>query len=354
MSLLLTSAPPLLGLGFMVFSYRRKKNFLETPIALRVRDSQRYGERLSTLTLESEDGAALPEWTPGSHIVVNVDAPQGTYRRAYSLLGGDTKTWKIAVAAHPKGKVSLPLANSPHSDTVVYAQPPRGRFFKLEQSAMNRVCLIGAGVGVAPLIPMAKQALEQGQQVMLIHTARQAAELIESQALQDLAAHNPKFEYLTVVTRYRQACGTSKTGRIDSHWLRQIGLAHYAGDIYLCGSESFVTEMNTLMHQIGCQGRIIQESFAGNTQHIPFQITVGDKQFTQGHAPTLLAACEENGVLPFAECRTGHCLNCRATLKSGCVTPLSEPKNTPQIPANQILLCACVPASNIELDVSPS
>jgi len=93
MSLWYAALAAMLGAGWMAVRYQRKKRFLATPIALRLRDWKHYGERYTTLTLESCSGKALPSWTPGSHIVVHVDGPHGPYRRAYSLMGGDGSGW---------------------------------------------------------------------------------------------------------------------------------------------------------------------------------------------------------------------------------------------------------------------
>lgn len=349
MIVLLTSVLTL-GMVYIGYAYKRKKNFLETPIPLNVREVRHYGERYVSLTLQRPDRSKLPPWTPGSHIVVNMDAPAGKYRRAYSIIDGDTHSWEIVVAIKPGGRVSNDL-NALEVGQLIYAQPPRGRFFKLQTSTALQVCFIGAGAGISPLIPMARQALAQGYQVLLIHSARYTKELIKAEELQALANLNPDFRYAPVVTGEPSKIPQIYEKRIDLNALQEWGLAQFTGEIYLCGSSIFVDEQTTHLRQLGCQGKIFREAFTSNCDTSSAQIQVESRRFTQGHSATLLAACEENGVLPFAECRTGHCLNCRATLCSGEVRYLSPPQNQAPLRANEILPCICIPASDIVLNI---
>lgn len=349
MSILISSGL-ILGMVYFGYAYKRKKNFLETPIPLSVREVRHYGERYVSLTLQRPDRSRLPTWTPGSHLVVNMDALVGKYRRAYSIIDGDTTSWEIVVATQPGGRVSNNLSTL-EVGQLIYAQPPRGRFFKLQTSTERKICLIGAGAGIAPLVPMGRQALAQGYQVTLIHSARYASELIKAEELRALADRNSNFRYIAVVTGETCKMPQIHEGRINQSALQGWGLAHFTGEIYLCGSSVFVDEQATHLRQLGCQGKVFKEAFTGYGGNSSTQIQVGGRRFAQGHSATLLAACEENGVLPFAECRTGHCLNCRATLRSGEVSYLSPPQNQGTLRANEVLPCICVPTSDVVLDI---
>lgn len=346
--MVITAIGLLLGLVYFGYAYRRKKSFLESPLPLTVREVCHYGERHVSLTLQRPDRSQLPPWTPGSHLVVNMEAPSGKYRRAYSIVDGDKDFWEIIIAAQPGGIVSNRL-HELAVGALIHVQPPRGRFFKLQRSKTRQVCLIGAGAGVSPLIPMARQALHQGYHVSLIHSVRYERELIKADELHTLADLNPNFRYTPVVTG--KICETlqASEGRINPSALQRWGLGHFTGEIYLCGSSDFVEQQASNLRQIGCQGKIIKEAFTGSRGKILAKIQVGSRHFAQGHSATLLAACEENGVLPFAECRTGHCLNCRATLQSGEVSYLSSSENRPRLRENEILPCICIPKSDIVL-----
>lgn len=326
---------------------RWKKRYLETPLPLQIQSSRPYGERLFSITLQHRDGCRLPRGTSGSHIVITVAHPGGVARRAYSLMGSTPHAYEIAVAMQPGGKVSGHLAHHLQPGTRVDALPPRGRFFKLHKTPQKAVCLMGAGVGISPLIPMAQDALRLGYTVHLLHAARHVDELIAFERLQSLAAAEPRLHYLPVVSRTAALAAPYCSGRIDTALLQHLGLRGYAGDVYVCGATGFTRAMVACTQALGCRGQVFEESFSGNDAYLPFQVTIGELSFPFGREPTLLAACEAHGVLPFAECRTGHCLNCRAQLTSGTVrwlTPSARP-----LPQGTILTCCCVPGSDVTL-----
>ncbi len=353
MTFFLLASMPLLAFGLLVASYRRKKRFLETPLPLKVVAWRHYGDRFTAITLEDAAGRTLPAWTPGSHIVIEVAGAQGKHRRAYSLMGGEGGRYRIVVARQPGGKVSGHLHDHLEIGQAVYALPPRGRFFKLERSPHDHVCLIGGGVGIAPLIPMARQALQLGREVRLIHAVRTSSELVEWAELQALSEREPGFTYIGVVSREAVVGPGLLHGRLDAALLARCGIAAYAGDVYVCGGDGFVQDVLAHVRHNGCSGTLFHESFTGNAEDLPHRIAVDGKAFVQGHAPTLLAACEANGVQQFAECRTGHCLNCRATLKHGKVKWLVQNARV-ALPPDTVLTCACVPDSDIELELQPS
>ncbi|MBN9336040.1 2Fe-2S iron-sulfur cluster-binding protein [Devosia sp.] len=339
-----------LAFGLLVVSYKRKKRYLETPLRLQVRSWQRYGDAYIGLALEGQRGEQLPTWSAGSHIVLEIPGANGLSRRAYSLIGGGDRCYEIVMARKFRGKVSEPVLSDLQVGQPILALPPRGRFFKLAKNPAKMICLIGGGVGLAPLVPMVKEALAKGSSVQLIHAARYEAELIKSGELESLAQLNSRFIYTPILSQEPDPLPGRLRGRLTADILRTRGVQQFDGDVYLCGSTDFVRDITRMVRGNGCRGTIHAEAFAGNSDNLPFTIEAGGKKFRQGHAPTLLAALEENGILPFAECRTGQCLNCRVKVRSGRVTPLVAMERGP-LPDGAVLACACVAASDITLDV---
>ena len=57
--------------------------------------------------LRRRDGAALPDWRPGSHVVLRFSSADGDlFEKHYSLIGmpGLTETYRIAVQREENGK----------------------------------------------------------------------------------------------------------------------------------------------------------------------------------------------------------------------------------------------------------
>ncbi len=72
--------------------------------------------------------------------------------------------------------------------------------------------------------------------------------------------------------------------------------------------------------------------------------------FTEQHE-SLLQALESKKVTIFSECRNGFCGGCKTRVLSGSVSYLTEP--LAHLEANECLPCCCIPAEDLELDLSP-
>ncbi len=71
-------------------------------ITLAVTHRRRLADNIIQLTLAASDGGRVPDWTPGSHIVL--DLPAGP--RCYSLCGDrwDAYTYSLAVQRDPSSR----------------------------------------------------------------------------------------------------------------------------------------------------------------------------------------------------------------------------------------------------------
>ncbi|MCH1930932.1 class I ribonucleotide reductase maintenance protein YfaE [Shewanella sp. A25] len=66
---------------------------------------------------------------------------------------------------------------------------------------------------------------------------------------------------------------------------------------------------------------------------------------------SLLQALESKKVTIFSECRNGFCGCCKTRVLSGSVSYLTDP--LAHLEANECLPCCCIPAEDLELDLSP-
>lgn len=120
------------------------------------------------LRFESEDGAALPEWHPGSHLDFHL--PSGL-RRQYSLCGdpSDRHGYSIAVRRIPDGgggSVEMHALEPGYSVTV---RGPRNGFpFVGEGSAL----FVAGGIGITPILAMVRAARELGMDWQFVYSGR--------------------------------------------------------------------------------------------------------------------------------------------------------------------------------------
>jgi ferredoxin-NADP reductase len=112
------------------------------------------------LTLADAEGGLLPEWTPGSHI--DVQLPSGR-RRQYSLCGspGRRTDYRIAVrriADGGGGSIEMHEAFEV-GDPLVFEGPRNA--FHLGSDEHDLLFVIG-GIGVTPILPMMRAAAQRG------------------------------------------------------------------------------------------------------------------------------------------------------------------------------------------------
>ena len=129
-------------------------------------------EGVVSLLLGAPDGSPLPPWQPGAHL--DLTLPSGL-RRQYSLCGdpADRRAYRIAVRRLPSGGGgSVEVHDALPTGTRLTVSTPRNAFpFAADRS----VLLLAGGIGITPLLPMAREAARRGLDWRLVHTGRSRA-----------------------------------------------------------------------------------------------------------------------------------------------------------------------------------
>jgi ferredoxin-NADP reductase len=114
-----------------------------------VADRRQEASDVVSLTLRSPDGRPLPTWEPGAHIDL---ALANGLERQYSLCGGDTYSWRIAVLREPDGRGGSEFVHTAlQRGARVRGRGPRNQF-PLEAAPSYR--FIAGGIGITPILPM--------------------------------------------------------------------------------------------------------------------------------------------------------------------------------------------------------
>src|SRR5258707_5463177 len=136
--------------------------------------------------LQSLDGEALPPFEPGAHLLVRT--PAGLLRR-YSLCSApsDRTRYQIAVKHETAGGGgSTSMIEDLRTGDVLSASPPPN-YFPLEPAA-KRSLLVAGGIGITPILAMARHLSERGAPFDLTYCVRSA----EAAAFVDVLAQ-PEF-----------------------------------------------------------------------------------------------------------------------------------------------------------------
>ncbi len=272
----------------------------------------------------------------------------------------------------PQGLMSNYLHQTLAVGDVLQAKSPRGDF-SFDASETRPAVLLSAGIGITPMLSMARHALDEGvrtrspRQLTLISTARDQQQRGFVSELDNIASeskgHICNFWAMTQPDREAQpGRDFHHRGRISAELLQAVlPLDDY--DFYLCGPGAFMQAMYDMVRALGVKdGRIFAESFgpaslvresdpsttvfrpqAAASEAIVEFVDAGVEQAWSASDGNLLAFAEAHGLSPEFGCRSGQCGACKVPLVSGRVSYQNEPSAA--VADNEVLLCCAVPGA---------
>lgn len=235
--------------------------FMPLRVARKVRESA----SVVSLYLEAGDGGELPEFQPGQYISValHVDALGLRQARQYSLTTGSTRQgWRIGVKREPDGSVSGLLHDQVEVGDFVEVSLPCGDFV-LDEHADEPLVLIGAGIGITPLLSMLHSSLERWPQrpVTLLYATTDGDHHPMKEEVESLAA-----QHAGVVAHvcYEAPLGSDMRGR-DYHTHGRLDLAALDstslpanGRYYVCGPDAFMQQQRDALRARGIAPERVQ------------------------------------------------------------------------------------------------
>ncbi|MFJ1751422.1 PDR/VanB family oxidoreductase [Kitasatospora sp. NPDC088134] len=174
---------PALGRPGLRRSPRRPEARGVPPLFLVVAAHRVVAEDVVELRLTDPSGGMLPEWQPGARVQVTL--PSGRERH-YSLCGdpADRHGYRIAVRrVEGGGGGSVEVHDELHVGMRLRVRRPRNGFAFCGE---EKVLFLAGGIGVTPLLPMARAAQHAGVDWRLVHTGRSAASLPFTDELKSL------------------------------------------------------------------------------------------------------------------------------------------------------------------------
>ncbi|MCL6468441.1 MAG: ferredoxin reductase, partial [Ralstonia sp.] len=147
---------------------------MNSPLNLRVHAMRYEAQGIVSVELRDVDGKTLPEYAPGAHIELHLG---NGLVRSYSLCGAPEVRDRYVVGV-------LLDRNSRGGSRYVHEQlrvgstlkigGPRNHF-ELDETAPHTV-LVAGGIGVTPIVCMARRLAEQGKAFSMLYCARSRAE----------------------------------------------------------------------------------------------------------------------------------------------------------------------------------
>ncbi|MBX7431434.1 PDR/VanB family oxidoreductase [Mycobacterium sp. Y57] len=258
------------------------------------------------------DGAPLPSFTPGSHIVVECG---GTERRAnaYSLTGDGIApaAYVISVLRCPPESGGSGGSQWIHDELAVgdsvVTRPPRSAFAPVLRA--RRHLLVAAGIGITPMVSHLRSARLWGRDARLIYIHRPGRGAYLDQ-IGELADHT------SIHTRRAEFTDELMAALADQP---------FGSHLYVCGPASFIESVTAAAAGFGWPAsRVHIEHFgsAALDPGEPFDVHIAStgEEFTVESGVSLLEALESRGYDIANLCRQGVCGECRIPVARGAIT----------------------------------
>jgi tetrachlorobenzoquinone reductase len=144
----------------------------ERTMSLRVERIERAADKIHLLTLVDPAGAVLPPWEAGAHLELQLPS---LLIRQYSLCGdaGDRHSYTVAVLRVDDGRGgSIEIHDTALVGRTLAVRGPINRFTLVQAPSY---LLLAGGIGVTPIVAMARELHARGASWQMVYGARSAA-----------------------------------------------------------------------------------------------------------------------------------------------------------------------------------
>nr|CDQ37554.1 Nitric oxide dioxygenase [Virgibacillus halodenitrificans] len=171
---------------------------------------------ITSFVLAPVDGGRVAEHRPGQYIGLKLAIDGETVHRHYSLSAApNDRTYRVSIKREERGKVSRHFHDRLTEGDTLELLPPAGHLTLATGDAP--VVLISAGVGQTPMLPLARQALEEGRRVVYLHAARDGEVRAFADELDELRkAHPTSLRVITIYSQPRAEDAPDHVGRVDA------------------------------------------------------------------------------------------------------------------------------------------
>lgn len=277
--------------------------------SLRVVVAKKYetAEGIMAFDLAPRDDP-LPGFRSGAHIDVHL--PNGLVRQ-YSLTNGpgDSACYHIGVKLEPasRGGSSCLHETVREGDVLAISEPHNN--FTLRRDAEKTV-LIAGGIGVTPLLSMAKTVARGNQSFELHYFAQTEGHLAFSEDLERLG--DGVIRHLGLAPDETQAALADLLSSVEPY-------TH----VYICGPGPMLEAARETARKAGWPDETIHFEYFKNTNEVndssTFEVSLARSAMTLQveEGETILEVLRANGVALPSSCEQGACGTCMATVLEG-------------------------------------
>jgi len=237
---------------------------------------------VTSFYLKPEDEGPLPPFKPGQYITVHIDHPHTpTSPRNYSLSDCPSQShYRISVkreerlaADAPDGLISNHLHDGIEEGHHIKVGPPCGEFTIDPTTVAKPVVLIAGGIGVTPLLSMAKSIIHTNPDasVYFIQAARNSKVQAFADELRNLADAGPNVN--TKVIFDAPLSGDVEDGKCDDTGFITTELLREwtpfsEANFYFCGPKPFMQKIHACLQELGVDEHRVRYEFFGPKEEI--------------------------------------------------------------------------------------
>ncbi len=278
-------------------------------IRMRVARIDALTPKIRRLLLEAVDGAPVPGFEAGAHIGLQVPIGGRMQRRAYSLVNPTdcAHHYEIAVLLEETSTGGSRWVHQLAVGDELDVNPPRNDFALSEDGAEH--LLIAGGIGITPILAMARALAAAGKRYTLHYAARDASSMAYHDAVQALPGATCWFD-----------AGDPRRG---------IPLGPTLGDpqpnrhVYVCGPAGLINAVRAQAFALGWpEAQVHSELFqapSDDTEQSAFEVelTASKRTLTVPAGQSILDVMIAAGLDPLFDCRRGDCGVCTVRLLEG-------------------------------------
>ena len=285
------------------------------PIEVQVRATRALARDVVEYELARTDGAPLEPAAPGAHVDVRVEPGGDAQLRQYSITNarprGALDSYRIAVARAANGQGGSDwLHDTVRRGSRLRLGRPRHLFS--QSDASHPALFIAGGIGVTPLLPMARAAASARADWRLVYLVRSEARAAYLDELLELDA-----------SRVTLHVSGPKDERLDlAALLERVGEAAH---VYCCGPQGMMQAVRELTRE-RTPGSVRFESFGGaepaagaGLPERGFELRLARSGLRARVEPgrSVLEVIEQLGIAHPSSCREGICGSCELRVLDG-------------------------------------
>jgi glycine betaine catabolism B len=324
-----------------------------------------------TFRLRPPGGGSLPfTFTPGQFLNVAFAIGGARMNRSYSISSSPNERdyVDLTVKREERGAVSRHIVDLLNVGDEIEAGGPIGKFTFTGTEAES-VVLIGAGVGITPMMSVARYLTEQSWpgEIFFIYGCRSPTDLIFGKAISALELRNPNLRVAITMSKPTPDWKGFR-GRITKEFLLEAVPNLAARRVQLCGPPTMMDTIKVLLAEIGVTSENLKTEAFGAVKPPPASPGTSAKPSSAATGPmvtfsqnnksakiqtdqTILELSEDLGIGIEFSCRVGTCGLCKVKMTAGEVDMEIDDALDGDDKANGIILaCQAKPKAEVTVE----